>query len=155
MEKLEKYNHVDLLFPGKYLKAADLRGKHVVVTIDKIDPRGELQMRGGKKESKPIVYLRGKEKAWVLNVTNARTIAAIYGPEVTKWTGKSITIYPARVAFGGKETDAIRVEDRAPNGNGKSAEPRYDEPAHDPETGEVFDYGPPPMTDEEIEATKR
>jgi len=29
------------------------------------------------------------------------------------------------------------------------------EPAHDPDTGEVFDYGPPPMTDEEAEEAKR
>jgi hypothetical protein len=130
--KLADYNHVDLLFPSKYLKAADLRGKTVTVVIESIDPRGELQMRGGKKEKKPIVHLRGKDKAWVLNITNARAIAAIHGPEVTGWIGKAVTIAGRLVQFGGKEVDAVRVVG-APDGAAD------DEPEHDANTGEVVD----------------
>lgn len=137
---IKDYNHVDLLFPSKYLKAADLRGKAVTVVIDSIDPRGELQMRGGKKEKKPIVYLRGKDKAWVLNKTNALAIAAIHGPEVTNWIGKSVTIAGRLVQFGGKEVDAVRV---VGNGNGADVDA---EPDHD-ENGEVLGQDGKPMPD--------
>ncbi len=120
MDSLDKFNHVDLLFPSKYLKAADLRSKKLVVVIEKIDPRGELQMQGGRKERKPIVYLVDQEKTWVLNKTNAKTIAKLYGNEVTEWIGKPISLRSEKVAFGNQIVDAIRVVDEVPKTNGKS-----------------------------------
>lgn len=110
---LKKYNHVDLLFPGKYLKAADLRGMSVPVVIEDIDPRYELQMRNGGKERKPVVKLKGKEKAWVLNKTNAHMIAEVWGKEVTAWIGKTIVIRPEKVRFGAQTVDAVRVDVQA------------------------------------------
>lgn len=109
-EPLAKYNHVDLLFPSKYLKAADLMGRAVAVVIAGIDPRAELQMRGGAKEKKPLVRLAGKEKAWVLNKTNAHLIAEVYGNEVTGWLGKTVVIRAERVRFGGNMVEAVRVD---------------------------------------------
>jgi hypothetical protein len=114
MADLKDFNHVDLLFPSKYLKAADLRGSDVVVTIASIEPRAELQMRGGKHESKPVVSLRGTEKLWVLNKTNATTIAKLYGCEAMKWIGQRVTLYGTKVSCGGAQVDAIRVRDRLP-----------------------------------------
>lgn len=149
MASIKDFNHVDLLFPGKYLKAADLRGRDVTVTIERIDPREELQMRGGKVEQKPVIYIKGAQKAWVLNKTNALSIAKVYGNEVTGWIGKAVTLYPARVQCGGKEVDAIRVRETAPKSKAKASAPER-EPAHDPATGEVtgtesadYNYGPP------------
>jgi hypothetical protein len=132
--KLKEFNHVDLLFPSKYLKAADLRGKDVTVTIRDIDPRGELQMRNGAKEHKPIVTFNGTEKLWVMNKTNAQSIAKVYGPEIMQWIGKRVTLYPTRVQCGRNEVDAIRVRERAPNAKAARIE---DEPACDAVTGEV------------------
>jgi hypothetical protein len=109
-EELKKYDHVDLLFPSKYLKAADLRGQHVTVTIEHITPRDELQMKGGKKEKKPVVTLRGKEKKWVLNKTNAQAIAKVHGAKPSKWVGQVVVLYPTKAMFGGDEVDALRVD---------------------------------------------
>jgi hypothetical protein len=109
-ETLEKYNHVDLLFPSKYLKAADLRGKSAVVKIESIEPRADLQMKSGKTEKKPLVRLAGKEKSWVLNKTNAHLIAEVYGAEVTAWIGCEIVIRSEKVRFGGQSVDAVRVD---------------------------------------------
>lgn len=108
MANLKDFDHVDLLFPSKYLKAADLRGRDVTVTISSIDPRHELKSSQGT-DLKPVVKLEGKEKMWVLNKTNAKTVASIYGNEVTKWLGKPVTIYPTTVQAGGKTCDCIRV----------------------------------------------
>lgn len=156
--KLREFNHVDLLFPSKYAKAIDLRGKSVPVTIDRIEPREELMMAGGRKDYKPVIYLRGKEKGWILNKTNARSIAKVYGPEVMGWVGKTVVIFSTKVEARGEQVDAIRVDVEATRRHAGQA-PGQDEPTHDPETGEVpeqaeagaYDYGPPPMSDQEVE----
>jgi hypothetical protein len=122
----------------------------VTVVIESIDPKSELKMRGGATEHKPVVMLKGKDKAWVLNKTNALRIAEVYGPEVMKWIGKSVVIKSERVTFGGKTTDAVRVDVEA---TAMKADTQSRPVPHDPVTGEVndgseFDYGPPPMDDE-------
>lgn len=109
-EDLKKYDHVDLLFPSKYLKAADLRGQPVKVVIEHITPRDELQMKGGKKEKKPVVTLKGKEKKWVLNKTNSQAIAKVYGSRPSAWIGQTVVIFPTRAMFGPDEVDALRVD---------------------------------------------
>lgn len=108
-DELKNFNHVDLLFPSKYAKAADLRGKNVPVVIERITPREKLMMQGGKSDTKPVIYLRGKEKGWILNKTNAKAIAKVYGPEITNWIGKTVVIMSAEVEARGEMVDAIRV----------------------------------------------
>lgn len=110
---IRDFNHVDLLFPSLYLKAADLRGRDVTVVIDRIEPRHELQRQNGK-DYKPVIWMRGTDKGWCLNVTNARTIAKLYGSEVTQWVGKAVTIYPTQVQFGRDTVEAIRVRPSIP-----------------------------------------
>lgn len=108
-DELKNFNHVDLLFPSKYAKAADLRGKNVAVVIERIVPREKLMMQGGKSDQKPVIYLKGKEKGWILNKTNARSIAKVYGPEVGNWIGKTVVIMSAEVEARGEMVEAIRV----------------------------------------------
>lgn len=109
-DELKNFNHVDLLFPSKYAKAADLRGRAVPVVIERISPRETLMMQGGKKDTKPVVYLKGKDKGWILNKTNARAIAKVYGPELTNWLGKTVVIISQVVEARGEQVDAIRVD---------------------------------------------
>ena len=134
--------HVDLLFPSKYLKAADLQGKHVTVTIERINPRESLQMTKGRKEKKPVVYLKGKEKAWVLNKTNAKAIAKAWGTEINNWVGKQVVIMPTTTEFGGDTVDCLRVDVRATMSLAGKQNETIDEPAHDPATGEVASTDP-------------
>lgn len=114
MADIKDFNHLHLLFPSKYLQAGDLKGKQVTVAIEAIDPRGELQVAGGKSETKPVVRLKGAKKDWVLNKTNAKIIAKLYGNEVTAWIGKHITLYATKVRFGPELVEAIRVAERVP-----------------------------------------
>jgi hypothetical protein len=117
---IREFNHVDLLFPGKYVKAADLQGRDVVVVIEEIEPRHELMMAGSKKDYKPAVKLRGKEKLWVLNKTNAKTIAGMYGNEVLGWIGKAITLFPTTTQAAGREHECIRVRPAVPKQSSSS-----------------------------------
>lgn len=100
---------VELMFPSKYLKEADLQGRKVKVTIAKVQI-DELQMTGGHKEKKPVVYLQGKEKMLVLNKTNALAIASLYGNDTDAWVGKQIVLRPAKDRFQGNMVACIRID---------------------------------------------
>lgn len=100
---------VELMFPSKYLKAADFGGKAVTKTIAAVD-MDDLQMRGGKTERKPVVTFSDAKKMLVLNKTNAMKIAELLGPETDAWIGKRVTMYPTRDRMGGKMVDCIRIK---------------------------------------------
>lgn len=90
-------------FPSAYLKAADLNGGEVRLTIDHV----ETEILGDSE--KPVVYFTGKKKGLVLNKTNASAIVKHYGDDSDDWQGKPIILYPSEVAFQGQMVDAIRV----------------------------------------------
>ena len=69
---------------------------------------------GGEKHL--VVYFRGKQKALILNKTNASYLAAAIADETDDWPGHEIVLYPTKVNFQGKMVDAIRIEMPAPNG---------------------------------------
>lgn len=103
-------------YDKEFLYAFDLGGKDVTLTIEKV-VRGELTGTGGKKSKKPIVYFKeGTEKKGLgLCITNARTIAQLYGSfEAEKWIGKWITLYPTTTTFGSATVDCIRIRPVAP-----------------------------------------
>lgn len=143
---LRDYPHVDLLFPSDYITAADLMSRDVTVIIDKIEPRHELRRQNGK-DYRPVVVLRGKAKKWVLNKTNAKTIARLYGPEVMGWIGKAVTLFPTDVPFGDRTVPAIRVRPRMPAMKGSAPAPAAapePEPEPDQSAGEDDGYAPMP-----------
>lgn len=127
-------------FDSEYLYAFHLAGREVTVTIDRVTG-GELTGTGGKKARKPVVFFRGKDKPMALNKTNGKTIAAMYGNDVSKWVGKQVTLYPTTTNFGNETVECIRIRPGIPRGNGKGAPPP---PAPDPtpEPEEPYD-GPP------------
>lgn len=106
---------VELLFPSRFLKCLDLEGKPLELTIAAVTVE-ELQMTGGKKERKPVVYFEERaDKALVMNKTNAMAIASLLGPETDAWAGKKITLIPSKDRMGGKLVDCIRIQ----NGDSK------------------------------------
>ncbi len=93
-------------FPSKYLKAADLKGQRVRVTMEDVN----MASFDSGDEPKPCVVFRGKKKGLVLNKTNSNTIVDIYGPDTDAWFGKDITIYPTTTEYQGRMADCIRVQ---------------------------------------------
>lgn len=98
----------ELLFPGEYLREADLRGNEAVVTIESIAME-TLRMTGGGQAQKPVIRLKGTEKKLVLNKTNAKAIAAQLGKDTDDWIGKKIRLIPAKDRFGKEMVDCIRI----------------------------------------------
>jgi len=93
---------------GDYLKAEDLQGRRVAVTIEKWTTK-EFEEKDGFKHQKIILSFRGKDKQFVVNKTNAVCIADILGDDPDSWIGGQITLYTARVMFGDKVVDGLRV----------------------------------------------
>ena len=118
--------HYELLFPGKYLKASDLRDQDVTLTIcpDRGVALEEVKGHGGTTEMKPVMYFvetakkaraeKVEEKSLILNKTNAGTIAELYGKETDEWRGKRITLYPTMTTFGPKRVECIRIKSEFP-----------------------------------------
>lgn len=118
------------MFDKDYLYAFMLNGREVTVEIAKVQG-GQIKGDGGKSSKKPICHFKGKDKPLALNVTNCKTIAAMYGNNTDQWIGKRITIYPTTTDFGGKTVDCIRVRQGIPRSNGKSV-PEPEAPPDEP-----------------------
>ena len=101
------------MFDSEYIGAWDLLGRDVTVEIDHVIA-GTLTGQGGRKSRKPLVYFVGKEKAFALNKTNAKAIAAMYGADTLVWTGKRIALYPTKTEMAGETVDCIRVRPGVP-----------------------------------------
>ena len=96
--------NINNAFPSTFIKAADLKGKSVSVSIDHV----AFERVGD--EQKLVMYFAGSDRGLVLNKTNANITAEMYGPETDDWTGKPVTLFPARVEYAGKIVDAIRIK---------------------------------------------
>jgi hypothetical protein len=90
-------------FPSNYLKAADLQGRQVRVTIDRVI------MEDVGDESKMALYFVGKDKGMICNRTNAGSIEALYSDETDEWIGKDIILYSTKVSYQGSMVPAIRI----------------------------------------------
>jgi hypothetical protein len=90
-------------FPSKYLKAADLQGREVRVTMQNV----EKEKLGD--DNKLVLYFKGKDKGVVLNKTNSSTIGDAYGDDTEDWFDQPLILFSVMVDFNGKVGPAIRV----------------------------------------------
>jgi hypothetical protein len=131
----------DEVFPSKYLKPGDLKGKPVAVTIERAALE-TLKSREGKEQDKIVLYFVGAKKMLPLNVTNFDACADACGDEDSdNWPGHQIELYPDKTQMGGKTVDCIRV--RPPAQRQLSAAKR--KPASPPAV--VDEMNPPPADD--------
>jgi hypothetical protein len=76
------------VFPSKWLNPSDLAGDMVVQI------RGVKQEEVGRdNELKPVIYFEGTLKPMILNVTNWKSLASLFGEESDNWGSKQITLY--------------------------------------------------------------
>ena len=112
-----------LLFPNLYLSAAHF-AQDGTLTIARVSV--EDLKTANSTERKPVLYFHethakalqngdaSKEKRLVLNKTNAKAIAGLYGWETNEWAGKRITLYATQCQAFGETVDCIRVRPIAP-----------------------------------------
>jgi hypothetical protein len=111
-------------FTSKYLKAADLGGKEVRVIMQHV----EKEKLGD--DMKLALYFKGKDKAVILNKTNANTIADAYGDDSEDWFDQPLILFSVMVDFQGKVGPAIRC--RVPTAKDNKSAPRREANADAP-----------------------
>lgn len=82
-------------------------GQDVTVTIDYV-VREMITGTGGKKEECTVAHLQGV-KPFILNTTNSKTIAKLYGPYIEDWAGKQITLFASTAKLAGDTVECLRV----------------------------------------------
>lgn len=110
----EVKTHWKKLVNPHYIGAYSLEpGQDLIVTIDKV-VRETVQGPDGKKEECTVAYLKN-QKPLILNNTNQKQITKLAdSPYIEDWTGKSITLYVAKVKAFGELVEALRVRPTAP-----------------------------------------
>ena len=82
----------DELYPGRFLKAGNLKGQKATVTISDVF----LEELEGEKgiEQKAIISMTGKKLQLVLCKLNGLCIKSMFGPSIAGWIGKRVTLWP-------------------------------------------------------------
>jgi hypothetical protein len=133
---------VSRTYGGNHYKAEDL-DKPILLTIDQVTSK---EFDDGKE--KLVLAFGEDEHTFVCNLTNAQTLAELYGDETDDWIGEKVVLYATRTLFQGKQTPCIRVrapKPAAPVGAGAKIGPPYgpvrrrNEPVTQPEADEPVD----------------
>lgn len=104
----ESKTHWKTLINPDYIGAYWLPpGEDVTVQIDFV-VREQITGSGGKKEECTVAHLKGT-KPFILNVTNSKAIAKLYGNYIEDWAGKSITLYASTTKLSGEVVECLRV----------------------------------------------
>lgn len=123
--------HYRNLYDTDYIGVWSLGGEDRTVVIKRVKGGEVGGQDGRKKQRKILVFFEQFEKAMVLNVTNAKTIAGMYGNDVRGWLNKRVTLYATTTKFSGEVVDCIRIRPTIPTG--ETSENQPDRPM-DPET---------------------
>jgi hypothetical protein len=107
---------IESLYPSKYLKPADLPSTPVTVTMGNVTVEPFSQ----GKEKKAVLSIVGY-KPLVLNKTNVKAIAKLYGGNFAGWHGKQIVLYVTTTDFAGETFDVIRVKPPGGGAGGTAA----------------------------------
>ena len=99
---------LSVMYPSEYLKAGDLQGRNITVTVAdvKVDA---VPMTGGKKEKKCVVHIHKTKKKLIVGKTNAYCLGLLISSNARDWIGKRITLCPDVDKMSGVEVATIRI----------------------------------------------
>jgi len=89
---LPKPSVYDQLYPSRFIKAGELMGKKVTLTIADVNME-RLIGDDGKEKAKALISFRETEKQLVACKTNGLCIKSMFGKELSAWVGKRITLF--------------------------------------------------------------
>lgn len=110
--------HLDDLYPSKWLNADSLNGDLDVTVRELV-----MHVFRDDDEPSPILFFQEVEQGLPLNVTNAKTIGELHGPETEQWPDKRVTLFKTEVDFGGKTVWGIRVRKTVPTASKPESSP--------------------------------
>lgn len=105
--------HFKKFFDNEFVGSWDIPpGRDVVLEIASVQADKVKGPRGEQKKPS-LSFTRGKKKL-LLNATNARTIAGLYGAYTEKWIGKPIALYATTTEAFGESVECVRVRPTIP-----------------------------------------
>lgn len=98
-------------FEGDFLDATDIPAAGITLPIAAIVPPNTERDKTGKNIDKSILAFKGAKKRLILNKTNLKIIALMYGKKASEWIGKDVTLTVRYLekAFGQKNVPVIRI----------------------------------------------
>lgn len=93
----------DELYPGRFLKVGEMKGKHVTLKIADVDLEELIGDKGA--QTKGVISFEKTPKKLALNKTNGICIREMFGKKLSDWIGKRITLFPSQ--WNGE--DCIRI----------------------------------------------
>lgn len=106
--------HWKACFDNAHIGAWDLE-RDRTLTIERVEQGMVRDMGGGDKQKRvPMLFFKGAQKPLILNKTNGKTIAKLYGPRVADWIGKRVTLFASKTTKGGEEVDCVRIKPSVP-----------------------------------------
>lgn len=100
--------HYKRLMNPDYIGAYSLNeGEDLTVVIAHV-AREVITGTGGKKEECTVAHLKN-QKPMILNSTNQKSIAKLYGPYIEDWAGKPITLFASTTKLAGDTVECLRI----------------------------------------------
>ncbi len=97
-------------FSGQWMSAIDV-GRSMKAVI--LEVTEETIGQGSERKTKLVVWFKGKEKGLILNKTNGRVLAELYGDETDDWKDHRVVLMSQKVEYQGKRVDGIRIDEEA------------------------------------------
>jgi hypothetical protein len=148
-KELPPGDHWRAFFDSRCLRHWHLGGKELTFTIASVKLL-RSKIRGGTEKKQLALHFKTTELPLVLNVTNATTIAQLYGNKPQDWVGKRLTLFVTTTQGFGTTTDCIRVRPRKPEGK-----PRGPKPRHELDMGDADETPPEPGPNEPADTSGR
>lgn len=83
----------DELYPGRFIKAGDFKGKKPTMTIKRVIVEELVGDKG--PQMKGVIFFEETDKHLALNKTNGLCLRAMFGREIPKWKGHRVTLFAA------------------------------------------------------------
>lgn len=81
----------DELYPGRFIKAGDFKGKVVTLKISAVQIDKLVGDKG--EQVKGVLSFEKTEKQLALNKTNGICLKAMFGRQVQEWVGKRVSLF--------------------------------------------------------------
>ena len=93
---------LDEMFPSRYVKGQDLKGRNVIVTIARVQAENMRPNPQSPELRKFVLYTDEGKKGIVLSKTLASQISRALGSDDSDdWIGKKVTLYPKPMIVAG------------------------------------------------------
>lgn len=107
-----KPQNYDELYPGRFLKAGQFKGKQVTLTIADVFTEGLASTDEDDHDDEPpavILAFKETKKQLVIPKTNAFCLMSMFGKALSNWVDKKVVLFPSTTKMMGKTVDCIRV----------------------------------------------